>query len=147
MIGTRSITEQDKPFLWNLNVAAMREHVEQVYGWHEDVVYDYFEKAYRPQSMRIIQVDEEDVGMIEVLDCPDCWVLSRIWILPAFQGRGIGSTVIQRVIDDVAGSHKPLRLQVFKRNRARRLYERLGFVQTAETETHIQMEFMLHRNA
>jgi predicted GNAT family acetyltransferase len=33
-----------------------------------------------------------------------------------------------------------VRLQVLRKNRAHHLYERLGFVQTGQTDTHILME-------
>ena len=44
------------------------------------------------------------------------------------------------MIDDVVATDKPFRLQVFKVNPARRLYERMGFVKIGESKTHIQME-------
>lgn len=60
-------------------------------------------------------------------------------LLPEFQGRGIGTKLIQAVMGEAAGLGLPLRLQVLKANRARRLYERLGFHVYAETATHLQM--------
>jgi ribosomal protein S18 acetylase RimI-like enzyme len=67
------------------------------------------------------------------------WFLARIAILPEFQNQGIGTAILQKIIG-AAPTHKPLRLQVFKINPARRLYERLGFVKTGATRTHLCME-------
>jgi ribosomal protein S18 acetylase RimI-like enzyme len=63
-------------------------------------------------------------------------------VLPEFQNRGIGTTIIQWAIDQAVATQKALRLQVFKINPARRLYERMGFIETGEKETHIQMEWI-----
>jgi RimJ/RimL family protein N-acetyltransferase len=51
------------------------------------------------------------------------------------QRQGIGTSVIQQVLDEARRSGKPVALQVLKVNPARRLYERLGFSVTGENET------------
>jgi ribosomal protein S18 acetylase RimI-like enzyme len=66
--------------------------------------------------------------------------LNELVILPEFQGRGIGSSLLQEIIEDANNRGMPVRLQVLKANRALKLYERLGFVKNGETETHFQME-------
>lgn len=142
MIITRNVTENDKAFLWNLKAASMRPCVEQVYGWNEDAQYSRFLTTFRPQTMRIIQYDGQDVGMIELLERPEELFIARFEVLPEFQNRGIGTIIIQRAMDQAAAAQKPLRLQVFKINPARRLYERMGFVEPGEKETHIQMEWL-----
>lgn len=51
--------------------------------------------------------------------------LDDLYVLPAFQGKGIGSEILKKCIKD---SEKPLYLYVFSRNiRATSLYERFGF--------------------
>ena len=55
----------------------------------------------------------------------DSGELDDLYILPEFQGRGIGSAVVQHCIQE---SEKPLWLYVFKKNtRAIALYARMGF--------------------
>jgi GNAT superfamily N-acetyltransferase len=142
LITTRKVTENDKEFLWNLKVAAMRPCVELVYGWNDDAQFSYFLKNFRPKTMRIIRYDGQDVGMVELLERPEELFIARFEVLPEFQNRGIGTTIIQWAIDQAVATQKALRLQVFKINPARRLYERMGFVETGEKETHIQMEWL-----
>jgi GNAT superfamily N-acetyltransferase len=142
LITTRKVTEKDKEFLWNLKVAAMRPWVELVYGWNDDAQYSYFLKNFRPKTMRIIRYDGQDVGMVELLERPEELFIARFEVLPEFQNRGIGTTIIQWAIDQAVAAQKTLRLQVFKINPARRLYERMGFVETGEKETHIQMDWV-----
>jgi len=71
--------------------------------------------------------------------------LVGIQLLPEFQGRGIGSDLILRELAHAKALGKPLRLQVLRANdRARALYERLGFRVVGETEHHFMMLFEMH---
>jgi ribosomal protein S18 acetylase RimI-like enzyme len=140
MISSRKATDDDKEFLWKLKVASLRPYVAQIYGWNEPTQYGYFENGFHPAAIQIIQYGGQNVGMYKLQENVNAWFLAGIMILPEFQNNGIGSTIIQRMIDDIAVTNKPLRLQVFKVNPARRLYERLGFAKIGESKTHIQME-------
>lgn len=140
MISTRKATDDDKAFLWKLKVASLRPYLAQVYGWDDNTQFGYFENGFHPEAIQIIQYDGQHVGMYELQENVNAWFIAGIMVLPEFQNKGIGSTIIQRIIDDIAVTNKPLRLQVFKVNPARRLYERLGFVKLGESKTHIQME-------
>jgi len=145
MIETRKATRDDKGFLWELKVASMREYVEVVYGWDDALQYGFFEKGFHPEDIHILRCDKLDMGMYELQERDEEWFLARIEIMPEFQGRGIGTTIIQRMIDLVSKTGKPLRLQVFKVNPAQKLYERIGFLQTGETKTHVTMELPNNR--
>jgi ribosomal protein S18 acetylase RimI-like enzyme len=145
VITTRTATGDDKGFLWELKVAVMRQYVEAVYGWDDSNQYGFFELGFYPQAIQIIQYDQQDIGMYELRERDEDWFLARIEILPAFQGRGIGTAAIQQMVALVSKTGKPLRLQVFKVNPAQRLYERIGFMRTGETKTHFTMELPNHR--
>jgi ribosomal protein S18 acetylase RimI-like enzyme len=60
--------------------------------------------------------------------------------MPDWQNRGLGTTIIQDVIDRLRAPGIPVRLQVLKVNPARRLYERLGFEIYDESDTHYLMQ-------
>jgi GNAT superfamily N-acetyltransferase len=61
----------------------------------------------------------------------------------ATQRRGIGTAVMHRLIDEAAGTGRPMTFGVVRRNPARWLYERLGFRVTNEDER----EFYMRREA
>lgn len=61
---------------------------------------------------------------------PDHWFLSKLYLLPPFQGEGIGSRLLDRLIADAGTLRMPLRVTVLDVNPARRFYERHGFVVT-----------------
>jgi ribosomal protein S18 acetylase RimI-like enzyme len=143
-ITTRLASQQDYQWLYDLKIASMRTYVEAVYGWDDAVQKDFFDKDFCPEVINIVTVDGLDAGMFE-LERNDNWIfLKRIEIHPLFQTRGIGSTIIQRIIAEAVANGKSFWLMVFKINPAKKLYERLGFTITEETETHYKMLWQNH---
>jgi ribosomal protein S18 acetylase RimI-like enzyme len=131
----------DAEFLYRLNELALREAVEQTYGrWDEPWQRWHFRDRFDPAATRIVVAAGRDVGALKVLEHDDHLFLATIELHPDWQQRGIGSAILRDVLADAARKGKPVALQVFKVNApARRLYERLGFVVTGETETHFHM--------
>ena len=56
-------------------------------------------------------------------------------LLPSFQHRGIGTSIIHDVIARARAAHLPVTLTVLKENPAKTLYERLGFSVQEEIDT------------
>ena len=118
----------------------MGPYVTELWGWDDAWQVDAFASSIVPGSTRVVVVGEQLVGFFETREDADAVVLSRIELDPTFQGRGIGTRVIATVLSEARAGGKPVRLQVFKINpRARSLYRRLGFLETGETDRHIQM--------
>ncbi|HTE20911.1 MAG TPA: GNAT family N-acetyltransferase, partial [Armatimonadota bacterium] len=63
-----------------------------------------------------------------------------IALLPEHRGGGVGTMLIRRLFDegDASGRKVSIHVEIF--NPARRLYERLGFVQAAERGVYLLME-------
>jgi ribosomal protein S18 acetylase RimI-like enzyme len=136
----RQATKADADFLYRLHVAAMRDLVTRVWGWDDAWQERYFAARFDPTYSRIVVVVGEDVGVIAVEESAADVFLANIEILPEYQGRGLGAALVNGVIREAEARDLPVRLQVLKINPARRLYERLGFVATGETEAHFLME-------
>jgi ribosomal protein S18 acetylase RimI-like enzyme len=62
-------------------------------------------------------------------------------VLPAFQRRGIGGSLLRRLIEDAQAAAVALRLTVLEVNPARRFYERHGFVLTDTISPRHHMEW------
>ena len=135
----RQATNADADFLYRLHVAAMRDLVARVWGWDDAWQERFFAVHFDPTHSRIVVVDGEDVGVIAVEWSATDAFLANIEILPEYQGQGLGAALVNGIITQAEACNLPVRLQVLKINPARRLYERLGFVVTGETETHFQM--------
>ncbi len=51
-----------------------------------------------------------------------------IALLPEYRGRGVGTQLLERIIDEARQHHPALSLSVSRDNPARRLYKRFGFI-------------------
>lgn len=98
-----------------------------------------FRGAFNPTNGQIIVVDAQDAGFLEVFDKQSETLLSSIRLLPEFQNKGIGTQIVQIIVDEARKKNQSVRLQVLKINPAQRLYRRLGFEVFDETETHFRM--------
>jgi ribosomal protein S18 acetylase RimI-like enzyme len=119
----------------------MRPSVEETYGWDEAWQERYFRDHFDPARQQIIRYKEVDVGVFAVEEREDSLFLAIIAILPRYQHRGIGTALIGKLQRGAEEDSVPVTLRVLKANRARELYERLGFVVIGETETHYQMRW------
>lgn len=136
----RPAVEEDYDFLYTLNRTALRVYVEPIWGWHEEWQQEYFRRKYNPQARQIIQVGGVDAGVVVVERRADEVYLALIELLPAFQGRGIGTAVVEALKRSAHAAGQPVTLHVLRTNTpARRLYERLGFSVVAEEEARLQM--------
>jgi ribosomal protein S18 acetylase RimI-like enzyme len=140
--GLRPACPGDRDFLFGLNEATMREHVERVWGWDDEEQNAFFDDRFDPDRSQIIQADGEDIGVLIVEEDADEIYLAEIEILPVWQKRGLGSSIVRSLMKDAAASGKPLTLRVLRVNeRARALYERLGFRPFKEIETHTYLRW------
>lgn len=136
----RPASERDRPFLYRLHVMTMREVIEKTWGWDEEWQRAAFEKRFRDSPYFVVEADDISVGTLCVERRPDCFYIVELQLLPAYQGRGIGSEVVQRIIRDAASEHLPVALSVVPANRrAKHLYERLGFEVTSVEPPFIRM--------
>ena len=118
----------------------MESYVIQTYGsWSEEYQDRYFREEFDTAKVQVIQLGEKAIGQICIEKRRDCLFLSKIEIIPEYQGQGIGTQVLKDVLARAAAEQVPVRLQVFKVNPARALYERLGFSADGETDTHVLM--------
>ena len=136
----RPATDADREFLFELHRGAYREAVDALWGWNDDEQQRRFDEGFEPECLHVIQVGAEDVGELHVEARADGLNLASIVLLPAWQGQGIGSAILDGVLMRAAATGRPVTLRVLVANpRARRLYERKGFRVTRTTATHVYM--------
>jgi ribosomal protein S18 acetylase RimI-like enzyme len=131
-IALRAAVAADSEFGFELHKAAMGDYVAAAWGWDEQVQRDFHARGFDPARWRIITADGADIGMISVEYRPAEIYLSRIEILPGYQGRGIGTGLITELAGEAARRGQDLALDVLAVNpRARALYQRLGMHEVA----------------
>jgi ribosomal protein S18 acetylase RimI-like enzyme len=131
----RPALPSDIEFAYHVWKAAMKGYVEATWGWDEAWQQQRQKQEFAEKAYRIIESEGVPVGTLIVESHPDHLYLSGLYLLPEHQGKGIGSWVLDKVIADAVRQELPLRLRVLQVNtRARRLYERKGFLVLDETE-------------
>ena len=64
-----------------------------------------------------------------------------IAVLPELQGKGIATAVLKSLLAEAEAGGIAVRLSVWRSNPALRLYQRLGFRETARSATHLELEW------
>jgi ribosomal protein S18 acetylase RimI-like enzyme len=83
------------------------------------------------EDAQIICEGGRRIGLFKAYRDGDAWLLSQIQLEPDCQGRGIGERLIRAFLAHPDRERLPVRLHVLDGNPARRLYERLGFVEVS----------------
>ena len=131
----------DSEFVFATKKKAFRDYVEQVSGWHEGHQRELHIIRFAAQDFRIIRIRGIDVGFFATSNTYEALKLNQLFILPEYQGRGIGSGCMTRIVNEANLAQKPVMLQVLKINtRAVAFYQRLGFTIADDDSTHVQME-------
>lgn len=141
-ITSRFARFDDIELLFEINRAALEDHVRVNFGvWDDDAQRRSFRQSTDPSSHQLFYSGSQPVGFWSVTRDASQICLERLSLFPKYQNLGLGSTLVRELIAESRASSRVLRLQVFLTNRARRLYERLGFRIVRATDTHYHMEF------
>jgi GNAT superfamily N-acetyltransferase len=131
----------DSEFAYQTKKAAFRQYAEMVWGWDEAEQRALHERRFASQEFQIVQVSNADVGILAIAEEPCCVKLNQLYILPEYQGKGIGEACMKQIIADAQRTGLPVRLQALKVNaRAIAFYRRLGFTDAGESDTHVLLE-------
>jgi ribosomal protein S18 acetylase RimI-like enzyme len=144
MPSTRPATDKELFFLEDVFLRSMRSHITATRGsWDEAKERKQFREQLQLDHTRIIEHDGNPVGFFMNLAHAQSLELHTFCIAPEYQGRGIGTAIIRQIIGNAKRQGREVLLSVLKPNAgARALYERLGFMVTAETSHHYQMRLV-----
>ena len=134
----RPATPEDAELVYDIKYEAYAEHSIRGYGSWDEEIQRRVTRGNLPFT-RLISVGSEVVGWIAADPGGFGVEIMDVHIRPTHQGRGYGSRVIRKIIKASAAAGKDVTLQVLKVNPSRVLYERLGFVATGTTPTHVIM--------
>lgn len=123
----RPATSGDFEFVFQLNKANMRKYVELVRVWDDEAERADMYRKFIPGHDSIVQIDGKDIGVFTVEYRDSEIYLNHIELLPAFQGKGIGTVLIRKILAEGTYLSKPVILHVLKINPAKQFYEHLGF--------------------
>ena len=140
-ITLRPVTESDEEFLLAVYASTRAEEMERVPWTAEQkdafvrmqfaAQKSHYAAEYPRASHDVICVDGTPVGRIYLdRDAGKLHILD-ITVLPQHRNAGIGSFLLRQLLQEAAGSSKPVNIYVENFNPSLRLFKRLGF-QVAE---------------
>jgi ribosomal protein S18 acetylase RimI-like enzyme len=149
MVTLRPLAAHDEAFLHDLYASTRADELAPL-GWSPAQQRAFTQMQYQAQRRSylaqfpaaehcIIQRAGADVGRLIVDRCGDMIRLIDISLLPEHRNVGLGSGLLRALQAEAVRAGKPVGLHVDEGNRARRLYERLGFVVTAESDFYLGM--------
>lgn len=132
-----AVKEADAPFLFALYASTREFELSQV-PWTPEQKQAFLEMQLKAQTQsyaatrpaathEIIHRDGEPVGRLYLDRSSDGFHILDIIIGPAFRGTGIGSEVLNEILDEAARHGKPVTIYTETFNPSLRLFERLGF--------------------
>jgi ribosomal protein S18 acetylase RimI-like enzyme len=141
-ITRRPATDADREFARQVHHQAYRDVIEQQFGpWCEEDQDRFFAGDWRDAQFEIILADGQPCGYACIEDRDEDLHVRELVILPAYQNRGIGSTLLREVVERARQRRVPVHLGTFHKNRAVALYRRLGFREIGQTDIHILMQW------
>lgn len=142
---------EDEAFLREVYARTRQEELDRT-GWDAatraaflEMQFHAMRRGYRAMFPRgefaVILLDGQPAGRQVVHRTGTEIRLVDVALLPAQRGRGVGTALLQTLLAESARAGIPVRLQVLATNRARRLYERLGFTRSGGDELYAELEW------
>ena len=101
----------------------------------------HYRLHYPGAAFLVIEHDGQPVGRLYRHDRPSEIRLMDISLLESVRGRGFGSRILRALLEEGQREGKRVTIHVEKMNRARALYERLGFTVIADVGVYDLMEW------
>jgi GNAT superfamily N-acetyltransferase len=98
-----------------------------------------YAEAYPNGCDHVVLVDGVCAGRLFTAESHAVVTVVDVAILPDFQGTGVGTRILQDLLDRARLGNRSVELQVIDGSSAERLYERLGFVRTGTHGLHHSM--------
>jgi GNAT superfamily N-acetyltransferase len=139
----RSAVAADLEVLADLRAVVLRADLERLGRYDEHRVRQRLRNSFSPGHTSIILTEGELAGSITLRPAAGGrQLLEHFYLAPRCQGRGLGSAVLESVLDRTDELDQTVGLDVLQGSAARRLYERHGFVVEAEDPIDV---FMVRR--
>ncbi|MEI8113313.1 MAG: GNAT family N-acetyltransferase [Bacteroidia bacterium] len=151
-ISFRKVNQDDFNFLRKVYRSTREEELSQVNMSEEDksafiefqfnAQHAHYSQAYKDVDFDLILLDGTPAGRLYLWRSETQIRIMDIALLPDFQRKRIGTSILQTIIQESEKSGKKISIHVECFNPALRLYERLGFKKIDDTGVYFYMERM-----
>jgi GNAT superfamily N-acetyltransferase len=124
-------TDSDYPFTHDLTRSNMSGYVAKYWGGWDETIY---RTNYDRTENLLLRLGPDRIGFVRLEIADRTLLLEDAQILPAYQNRGLGGWMLERVVEIAAERGcVVVKLRCFKDNPARNLYPRSGFAVVEDT--------------
>jgi ribosomal protein S18 acetylase RimI-like enzyme len=138
-ITLRPYVEADIPFLYLVYASSRADEMAQLWQWSDsqkaaflqfqfNAQHTHYHEHYPDAHYSVVLLGCVEIGRFYVAPMRNEIRLMDIALLPEYRGRGIGGGLVRELLVDATASDRFVSLHVEELNPARRLYQRLGFV-------------------
>jgi GNAT superfamily N-acetyltransferase len=127
-------TRSDADTLVAIRIAAMRDSLERIGRFDPQRARERFLASFDPALCRFIEADGVNAGFFVIRPHEDHWLLDHLYIVPGYQGKGIGATVLRKIFAEADVQGVPVRVGALRGSDSNRFYARHGFVKADEAE-------------
>ena len=130
----RKAIEDDFDMLVALRIRAMKPSLEKIGRFDVTRATERFRKSFIPDQTTIALKDGELFGFYMVIERDDELFLNHLYIDPQYQGKRIGTKLLNQVKDMARSSNKGIKLEALKESRSNSFYVSNGFIKIGESE-------------
>jgi len=146
----RPVEEKDAGFLSKVYASTRYEEL-QATGWPQQQIDEFLRMQFEAQDTfykqqfpdaqyQVVQYEGQDVGRLYLDLREDEVRIVDIALLPEYRGKGLGTQLLNSIIQDAGQKQLSVRIHVEKNNSALNLYLRLGFKKTDDKGVYWLME-------
>lgn len=141
-IRFRDCEYNDLNFILKLKEMCMKWYTEKIYGWDTNAQIKKTQREIEKfkDTMKIIVIDNKDIGVTNFFEDEGKYHVGLIIVHPNYQKKGIATSIINNYIDIARKDNKDILINTYKYNPAKKLYEKLGFKQYNEDDTHVYLK-------
>ncbi|WP_425508628.1 GNAT family N-acetyltransferase [Streptomyces genisteinicus] len=123
----RPSTAADVEAVAEIRARVMRPDLERLGRYDPHRVRQRLRDGFEPAHTWTVLVSGEVAGCVALRPEGDAYWLEHFYLVPALQGRGVGSAVLRGLLARCDAERATARLNVLAGSPAARLYERHGF--------------------
>lgn len=95
----RDAVSQDAGSLFAIHRAAIQDYVEQIWGWDDAWQEQHFHRGFdSPANRQVICDSDVPIGFLCFDSSPRLISIESIELHPDYQGRGIGTSILNQLI-------------------------------------------------
>ncbi|WP_223248230.1 GNAT family N-acetyltransferase [Sulfurirhabdus autotrophica] len=150
-IGLRPAQAADKAFLFEVYVSTRIGDVA-LFNWDEsqklafldmqfNAQHQYYTAQFPDAHWDVLELNGEGIGRLYTNRHAHEIHIIDITLLPEFRRQGIGSNLLQSLMDEAASTNQYVLAHVAQFNPAMHLYQRLGFRSVSDDGMYTRMEW------